>query len=577
VNAGGGGARMRSAGAKDNHADGTNMRLERFNHVRWVCFALTLAGLAVLFLPAVQFSIAMFNDPHEDLSHGWLVPLVSGYVIWRGRAQLRAAAAAPDGRGLLALLACLLLFWLGSRGEQARLMQFGMIGSVVALPFVCWGAGVARRLLFPAAYLCFIVPTSFLDALTFRLRLLATAISSGVLNGVGIAVRQVGTAMISAGGAGFKLDVADPCSGMRSVFALAALTAAYAYFTQRTALRRWLLFACAVPLAVVGNIVRIISIGIVAHLLGQERAVGYYHDYSGYVVFVVAVLLMMQVGVWVGKIGREAGAPPGEPPPPVTGGCWRLRALMPCLLAFVLAIACQAVMMCSPRLEMEPDDFIAAEQPRQIDSFRGQTPWFCQNDQCLASFGEDEISATATHALPVCPRCGQPLARISLGEKTWLPADTRILKRTYSRGDGCMLAMSVVVSGKSRLSIHRPEMCLPGQGFEILSSRVRTLDLGQGRTLRVNVVKAARTGERPIGFLYWFVNPRGEATSHWVRIFSDVWARCVHNRVNRWCMVTVFSNQSFDDPETLQTAEKFLAEWYPQVLRPVGPKPQNIE
>ena len=543
------------------------MTVKRFFQAQWTCFALALCVLGVMFLPAIQFSAAMFADPHEDLSHGWLVPLVSGYVIWRERARLRAVAAAPDGRGLWMLLGCLLLFWLGNRGEQARLMQFGMVGCVVALPWLIWGARVARRLIFPAAYLCFIIPTSFLDALTFRLRLLATGVSSVVLNGVGIAVQQVGTAMVSADGGGFKLDVADPCSGMRSIFALAALTAAYAYFTQQTTLRRWLLFACAVPLAVIGNIARIISIGLVARMLGQERAVGYYHDYSGYVVFVVAVLLMMQCGAWIAKIGRTPGETDEfEAPQLACGGGTNLRTLAPCLLALVLIGVCQVAVWLTPRPVMEPDNFIAADQPVQVGSFRGQTPWFCQNDQCLATFDEDALAGTVTQAPPLCPRCGKRLSRRSLGEKTWLPEDTRILKRDYHSDDGRMLSMNVVVSGQSRLSIHRPEMCLPGQGFQIMSTKVRTLDLGQGRSLRVNVVMAARTGERPIGFLYWFVNPRLEATSHWVRIFSDIWARCAHNRVNRWCMITVFSQQSMDDPEALPTAARFLAEWYPQMV-----------
>jgi len=543
------------------------MTTNQFNQARWLCFALAVAGLPVLFWPAVQFSMSMFSDPHEDLSHGWLVPFVSGYIIWQMRAPLRARAAAPDGRGCLALLGCFLLFWLGSRGEQARLMQFGMIGCVMALPFAFWGAGVARLLVFPAAYLCFMIPTSFLDALTFKLRFLAAAMASGVLNGVGVAVQQVGTAMISTGGAGFKLDVADPCSGMRSVFALAALTAAYAYFTQRTALRRWLLFACAVPLAVIGNIVRIVSIGIVAHLFGQEKAVGFYHDYSAYVVFAVAVLLMVQVGVWVGKIGREPRVKEEHFAVPSAGeGRWRLGALLPCFLALVLLSACLGAVRLSSQPEMEPDNFIAADQPVQIGEFRGRTPWFCQNDQCLATFDADELVRADTNTPPVCPRCGQPLARISLGEKNLLPADTRILKRNYSRGDGTMVDMTVVVSGKSRLSIHRPEMCLPGQGFQILSSQVRTLNLGHGKTLSVKIVKAARAGEGPIGFMYWFVNPRCETASHWVRIFSDVWDRSVHNRVNRWCMVTVFTTQSLDDPETLRNLESLLGEWYPRML-----------
>ena len=543
------------------------MTAKQFEQYRWIGFALAVALLAFLFLPAALFSAAMFSDPHEDLSHGWLVPLVSGYIIWQARARLRRATSAPSALGVVALAGCLILLWLGSRGEQARLMQFGMIGCVIALPFACWGGGVARLLVFPAAYLCFIIPTSFLDLLTFRLRLLATGVSCAVLNGVGIVVQQVGTAMVSTSGAGFQLDVADPCSGMRSVFALAALTAAYAYFTQPTALRRWLLFASAVPLAVIGNIVRIVSIGLVARLLGQERAIGFYHDYSGYVVFVVAVLLMMQVGVWIGKLGAVRVAEVVVEPPATAQWCCNVRALVPCLLAPVLALGMLGVMMLSSPLEMEPDRMVARTQPVQVGAFRGQEPWFCQNDQCLSVFEGDEVSKTVTPDQPACPRCGKPLARISLGEKTWLPPDTRILKRNYSSGDGRMLAVTVVVSGKSRLSIHRPEMCLPGQGFQILSSHVLALDLGKGRTLQVNLVKAARTGEPPIGFLYWFVNPRSETTSHWVRIFGDVWDRCVHNRINRWSMVTVLTPQALDDPETLRWVEQFLADWYPQVLK----------
>ena len=138
------------------------MTTKQFDQARWGCFALAVVGLVLVFWPAVQFSVSMFSDPHEDLSHGWLVPLVSGYVIWQIRAQLRAAVTVPDKRGLFVLLICLLLFWLGCRGEQARLMQLGMIGCVLALPFTYWGAGVARLLIFPTAYVVFIIPISFL-------------------------------------------------------------------------------------------------------------------------------------------------------------------------------------------------------------------------------------------------------------------------------------------------------------------------------------------------------------------------------------------------------------------------------
>lgn len=535
-----------------------------FSTFRWFCFAVAIVLAVFLFWPAMRFSASMFQDSHEDLSHGWLIPFVSAYVVWQNRDALRAAAGRPALRGLAALVGCLVLFWLGSRGEQARLMQLGMIGTVMALPFALWGARVAWRMLFPAAYLLFILPLSFLDVFTFRLRLLAAWMATILLNGVGFGVRQIGTAMVSADGAGFKLDVADPCSGMRSIFALAALTAAYAYFTQRTMWQRWLLFACAVPLAIVGNITRIVSIALVAHWAGQDAAVGFYHDYSGYVVFVVAVLLMVQVGVWIARLGRAPVVAPAEANAAACGPgrfaghrAWWLCVLTPALLA-----AGWLLMQCVPAPVMEPDDFIALAQPARVGGFAGTTPLYCQNDQCLQVVDAESLAADAAR---VCSRCGGPLLALSLGEKTWLPADTRMLKRIYRSSAGEMLAATVVVSGKSRLSIHRPEMCLPGQGFHILSNRVRELDLGGGRRLRVRVVRAARTGEAPIGFIYWFVNPRVEATSHWVRIFSDVWTRSVHSRINRWSMITLFGNQSLDQPETIQMIERFLAEWYPQV------------
>jgi len=545
------------------------MTERHFNWLRWGCFALAVATLAWLFFPTVMFTLSMFSDPHEDLSHGWAIPVVSGYAVWRARAQLRTAMSAPSWRGLLMLALCLFLCWLGNRGEQMRLVQFGLFGCVAALPMAFWGRGVARLLLFPAAYLCFAIPASFLDSLTFQLRLLATAISGSVLNGMGIVVQQVGTAMISTSGAGFKLDVADPCSGLRSIFAMAALTAAYAFFTQQTALRRGLLFAAAAPLAVIGNVTRIISIGVVAHCFGQEKALGFYHDYSGYVVFVVAVLLMMQLGSWIDRIGSSpavVASPPATVPAAAAGGNRRLSTLAPCLLAFLLALLCLVAVRVSPSMEIEPDTFIAVRQPAQIGVLCGQQPFYCHNDQCLACYLEGEIPHT-DNPVPVCPRCGQPLSRISLGERNMLPGDTRIGKSTYLSVNGFMLATTFVVSGKSRLSLHRPEMCLPGQGFELRDKVVRTVDLGQGRQLCMNVFRAARAGERPIGFLYWFVCPRMTTTSHWTRIFSDVWDRSVHNRINRWCMFSVFCNQSFDDPDVWRATEQFLREWYPQVMR----------
>ena len=312
---------------------------------RWTCFGAAVAAAALLFMPAVRYTIIMFRNPAEDLSHGWLVPLVSVYAIWRCRADLRSAARNPDARGLAAVLACLALFWLGTRGgQQPRLTQVAMAGTIVALPFAFWGIGVVRHLWFPAAYLLFIVPMSFLDAFTLHLRQLTAGLASGLLNGMGVEVEKVGTALAAGGATGFQLNVADPCSGIRSIFALAALTAAYAYFTQKTAWSRWVLFACAVPLAFLGNLARIMSIALVAHWLGQEKALGFYHDYSGYVVFGVAVLLMVQIGLWLEHFGPARATEPATIFPPPDQRPPAKYAWLVCIAVPALIIACWLVM-----------------------------------------------------------------------------------------------------------------------------------------------------------------------------------------------------------------------------------------
>ena len=93
----------------------------------------------------------------------------------------------------------------------------------------------------------------------------------------------------------FSLNVEAPCSGLRSLLAMTALTAVYAHFTQTTFVRKWLLFTLSIPIAVAGNIGRIISIALVSIVSGQKLGTGLYHDWSGYVLFTVAISLMVAV------------------------------------------------------------------------------------------------------------------------------------------------------------------------------------------------------------------------------------------------------------------------------------------
>lgn len=229
-----------------------------------------------------------------EYSHGWLIPLVSAAALWAHRKALAVAPRRTHWAALTWVVAALVLHWVAARVQQPRLSLAAFVLLIWAIPSFLYGPTIGRLLAFPCFYLVFCIPMNFFDGLSFQLRILATGVSTGVLNGLGIQVVRSGSAIHAANGA-FALEVADPCSGIRSLLAMTALTAAYAYFAQRVLWKRAVLFVSAIPLAVAGNVIRVLSIGIVAHWGGQERALHYYHEYSGYSVFIAAVLLMFAI------------------------------------------------------------------------------------------------------------------------------------------------------------------------------------------------------------------------------------------------------------------------------------------
>lgn len=270
--------------------------------VRTVLFAVSfLAMLWGYHLLLLNHAPAIFNDELEDLSYGWYVPIFSLYVLWRERKELIASLGDPSPFGILLSLPFLFAGFLGARGSQIRLEIVGFVGLLISLTWTCFGWRTMKRVLFPALFLLFCLPLhSYLDLVTIHLRTFAVSLAYGILQGIGVDVIRQGTMLMSSTGS-FAIDVAEPCSGMRSLFAMMALTAGYAYFTQPTLFRRGLLFALSIPLAVAGNVMRIFTIVAVAATCSPDFATGFYHDYSGYMVFLVAIALMVAAGGLITK------------------------------------------------------------------------------------------------------------------------------------------------------------------------------------------------------------------------------------------------------------------------------------
>jgi exosortase len=248
---------------------------------------------------AFQWMFSRWKDTISfgaDYSHGYFIPFVSLGVIWYKRKEILAVKMHTDLRGLGVVIFSLLLHWLGAKMQQTHFSLASFVLLIWGIPFYLFGWEMAKKLIFPCSYLAFCIPLNFMDVVAFPLRLFSTTLATGMLNGIGIGAIRSGTAIYSNVAGGFEFDVADPCSGLRSLLAMTALTAVYAYFTQKTLLKKWILFAASIPLAVIGNIARIVTVAIVAEAFGGKLALGLYHDYSGYILFTAAISMMVVVG-----------------------------------------------------------------------------------------------------------------------------------------------------------------------------------------------------------------------------------------------------------------------------------------
>lgn len=439
----------------------------------------------------------VFNGAMEDLSYGWYVPVFSIYVLWRERKELAESVGAPSPWGLALAVPALLVGWLGAAGSQIRFEILGFVGTLLALVLAVFGRRTAKQAMFPILFLLFCMPLhSFLDVVTIHLRLLAVSAAQGVLNGIGIDVVRSGTMLAAANGS-FSMDVADPCSGLRSLFAMMTLSAGYGYFTQPTWPRRAALFALSIPIAVVGNIVRIISIAVIGSTCSAEFAAGFYHDYSGYVVFLVAVALMVAAGGAISKLPPEVRKDEKD----VKDGDRQNPNLVTPFVTAALVIG------------------VMAMQGSLSD------PALCEAPE--AKLGE--IAGFKSETIPPAE-----------AELNVLPKDTVIEKRGYTASDGRWYKVTLVVGGRSKGSIHRPEMCLPSQGFLMSGAKAVDIDGIEWRMMTVE-----RGLEPPLGFAYTFFNQEGYRTSsHVRRIFQDVIDRSFRRRIDRWAMVTVTSSDA---------------------------------
>ena len=237
--------------------------------------------------------VALFGDWMHDpnYSHGVLVPLFSGFLIWRIRHRLARLPIRPSWWGLGGIAGALGMLVVGKLGAELFLTRSSFIfllGGIV-LYFLGWRR--LRALLFPLLFLFLMIPIPALifNQISLPLQFFASHVASSLLTLAGVPVLRAGNIIRLPT---MTLEVAQACSGIRSLISLIALAIIYGYFVESSLWRRMVLVAAAVPIAVLANAVRIMGTGMLVEYWSPEWATGFFHAFSGWVVFVVALLLL---------------------------------------------------------------------------------------------------------------------------------------------------------------------------------------------------------------------------------------------------------------------------------------------
>jgi len=253
----------------------------------WVGAALLAVLLGLVYHRTLLQLIEVWRT-NDSYSHGPLVPFVSLAIAWRNRGRLRATPGRPDARGLgLIAFACGLLV-AGMRADVFALEGWSIVVMAFGLALTFQGPARTRVLAFPIAYLGFMLtfPPVLVNQLSFALKEVTVALATRIAEGLGVLMRRDGMSLFLAGG---ELRVENPCSGLRSLIALLATGAVFAYLQPGAWWRRTLLFLSAIPVAMVANVVRITLLLLVAHYVGVKQATGRFHDWTGILLYAVAL------------------------------------------------------------------------------------------------------------------------------------------------------------------------------------------------------------------------------------------------------------------------------------------------
>lgn len=243
-----------------------------------------------------------WRDP--DFSHGFVVPLVSAYLIWQRRQTVEHLPLKPSWWGLVVIAGAICILLLGILGAELFLSRSSFIFLLAGMVIFFLGWAQFCALIFPWVFLFLMVPipTILMNQITLPLQFLASNLGAGLLALAGVPVLREGNVIHLPT---ISLEVAEACSGIRSLVSLITLAVVYSYLVEQNNVIRVLLVLSALPIAIAANGLRIMGTGLAGNYWSPDKAEGFFHEFSGWVIFVLSLLMLLGLHKLIRFVARR--------------------------------------------------------------------------------------------------------------------------------------------------------------------------------------------------------------------------------------------------------------------------------
>jgi len=476
----------------------------------WPMAALPVLLLGIIYHQGIAYMVKMWYVD-ENYGYGFFVPLISLYLIWQRRERLRTMGRVGTWWGLPLVLAGLGLYFIGELSTLYVLVHLSLFLVVIGLLLSTLGGRGVKEIAFPVFFLLTMIPLpDFLyQGFSARLQLISSGLGVGILKLMGVTAFREGN-VIDLGP--IQLQVAEACSGLRYLFPLSTLALVCAYLYRETRWKRAFLFLSSFPIAIFLNGFRIGVTGLLVDHYGRGPAEGFFHGFSGWLLFVCSLLILfgeMWILGRIGARGKRRSLAEWFGPPPVKaeavgkeGALSRTPVSLLSSPAYLVSLALFVpVIMASTQLvsgeEIPPSRATFSDFPMKLGSWAGNS--YPMEEEYVKALRFDDY-LLADYRGPVGPPVNLYIA--------------------YYR------------SQKKGQSAHSPRTCIPGGGWEITALEERRIDAARaGENLTVNRAVIQRGTEKQVVY-YWF-QQRGRILTDEYRVkFYLFWDALTKNRTD---------------------------------------------